>query len=184
MQQEILEKMKLQQQSLTTNMLKALLTVLQQKDYLDAEDVQWLIDKAVSESAEQTNCQVSWNANTSDAGIVLGQPGDICVNPISWTTGEQIVEPNENKGSISFANGNTLDQSIVGAQCKNGTLLVEETKSERYSIMPFGPGNYHYYDYSFYHMDVRDNAILRAKSFLKDHSENTLMDTLLLETGN
>ena len=54
MQQELLEKMKLQQQSLTTNMLKALLTVLQQKDYLDAEDVQWLIDKAVSESAEQT----------------------------------------------------------------------------------------------------------------------------------
>ena len=67
----------------------------------------------VCESAEQTNCQVSWNANTSDAGIVLGQPGDICVNPISWTTGEQIVQPNENKGSISFANGNTLDQSIV-----------------------------------------------------------------------
>jgi len=51
MQQEILEKMRLQQQSLTTNMLKALLSVLQQKDYLDAEDVQWLIDKAVSESA-------------------------------------------------------------------------------------------------------------------------------------
>ena len=103
---------------------------------------------------------------------------------MSWTTDEQIVQPGENKGSISFANGNTLDQSIVGAQCKNGTLLVEETKSERYSIMPFGPGNYHYYDYSFYHMDVRDNAILRAKNFLKDHSENTLMDTLLLETGN
>mgnify|MGYP003120008589 CR=1 FL=1 len=54
MQQELLEKMKLQQQSLTTNMLKALLSVLQQKNYLDAEDVQWLIDKAVSESAEQT----------------------------------------------------------------------------------------------------------------------------------
>ena len=54
MQQELQEKMRLQQQSLTTNMLKALLTVLQQKDYLDAEDVQWLIDKAVSESAEQT----------------------------------------------------------------------------------------------------------------------------------
>ena len=138
----------------------------------------------ICESAEQTNCQVSWNANTADAGIVLGKPGDICVNPISWTTDDQIMIAGENKGSISFANGNNLDQSIVGAQCKNGTLLVEETKSERYSIMPFGPGNYHYYDYSFYHMDVRDNAILRAKSFLQDHSENTLMDTLLLETGN
>ena len=54
MQQELIDKMRLEQQSLTTNMLKALLTVLQQKDYLDAEDVQWLIDKAVSESAEQT----------------------------------------------------------------------------------------------------------------------------------
>ena len=60
MQQEVIEKMKLQQQSLTTNMLKALLTVLQQKDYLDAEDVQWLIDKAVSESAEQTR-RSTWN---------------------------------------------------------------------------------------------------------------------------
>ena len=60
MQQELLEKMKLQQQSLTTNMLKALLTVLQQKNYLDAEDVQWLIDKAVSESAEQTR-RSTWN---------------------------------------------------------------------------------------------------------------------------
>ena len=60
MQQELLEKMKLQQQSLTTNMLKALLSVLQQKNYLDAEDVQWLIDRAVSESAEQTR-RSTWN---------------------------------------------------------------------------------------------------------------------------
>ena len=60
MQQELLEKMKLQQQSLTTNMLKALLSVLQQKNYLNAEDVQWLIDKAVSESAEQTR-RSTWN---------------------------------------------------------------------------------------------------------------------------
>jgi hypothetical protein len=60
MQQELLDKMKLQQQSLTTNMLKALLSVLQQKNYLDAEDVQWLIDKAVSESAEQTR-RSTWN---------------------------------------------------------------------------------------------------------------------------
>jgi hypothetical protein len=60
MQQELLDKMRLEQQSLTTNMLKALLTVLQQKDYLDAEDVQWLIDKAVSESAEQTR-RSTWN---------------------------------------------------------------------------------------------------------------------------
>jgi hypothetical protein len=60
MQQELLDKMRLEQQSLTTNMLKALLSVLQQKNYLDAEDVQWLIDKAVSESAEQTR-RSTWN---------------------------------------------------------------------------------------------------------------------------
>ena len=60
MQQELIDKMRLEQQSLTTNMLKALLSVLQQKNYLDAEDVQWLIDKAVSESAEQTRGS-TWN---------------------------------------------------------------------------------------------------------------------------
>ncbi|GIR63344.1 MAG: hypothetical protein CM15mP68_0100 [Pseudomonadota bacterium] len=54
--------------------------------------------------------------------------------------------------------------------------------------MPFGPGNYHMYDYSFFHMNIRANAKDRVAAYLAAQqsgaTDDELMRTLLQETGS
>ena len=53
--------------------------------------------------------------------------------------------------------------------------------------MPFGPGNYHMYDYSFFHMNIRANAMARVSAYLEaqrsSETDDELMRTLMEETG-
>ena len=141
----------------------------------------------VCTSAEQTGCQVSWNTNTADAMVILAQPGDICVNPITWTADATAATPSANLGSISFGNGDVLEQNVTGAQCLNSQLLVEDINSDNFTLMPFGPGNYHMYDYSFFHMNIRANARARVSAYLQaqqsTQADDELMRTLMEETG-
>ena len=141
----------------------------------------------VCASAEQTGCQVSWNTNSVDAMVILAEPGDICVNPITWTADDAMASADANLGSISFSNGDALEQNVTGAQCLNSQLLVEEINSESFNQMPFGPGNYHMYDYSFFHMNIRANAKDRVSAYLEaqqsSETDDELMRTLMEETG-
>ena len=98
--------------------------------------------------------------------VILAEPGDICVNPITWQTNDAMAPASDNLGSISFSAGESLEQAVTGAQCLNSQLIVEEIKSDNFTLMPFGPGNYHMYDYSFFHMNIRANAKARVAAYL------------------
>lgn len=141
----------------------------------------------VCSSASQTGCQVSWNTNSVDAMVILAEPGDICVNPITWETTNDVASASENMGSVSFNAGETLEQGVTGAQCLNSQLLVEDINSDNFTLMPFGPGNYHMYDYSFFHMNIRANAKARVSAYLQAQQtaedDDALMRTLMQETG-
>jgi hypothetical protein len=119
--------------------------------------------------------------------VILAQPGDICVNPITWTADDAAAAPSANLGSISFASGELLEHSVTGAQCLNSQLLVEDINSDNFTLMPFGPGNYHMYDYSFFHMNIRANARARVSAYLQaqqsKEADDELMRTLMEETG-
>ena len=120
----------------------------------------------VCEKSDQVNCQVSWNASTEDALIQLAESGDICVNPITWRTDSEVAPAADNLGSVTFSSEGAIDQGLADATCQNGSLFVSEVDSERYTNnMPFGPGNYHMHDYSFYYMNIRKNAEERIASF-------------------
>jgi hypothetical protein len=120
----------------------------------------------ICERSDQVNCQVSWNASTSDAPIKLAQSGDICVNPITWKTDSVLALAADNLGSVTFSSEGGIDREIADAVCRNGSLFVSEVDSERYTNnMPFGPGNYHMHDYSFYYMDIRKNVEERIANF-------------------
>ena len=121
----------------------------------------------VCERFDQLNCQISWNASTRDALLKLAQPGDICVNPLSWSTNEALVGAQENLGSVTFASEGGTQLNVADAQCSEGSLFVSAVESERFSsYMPFGPGNYHMYDYSYYYMNIRENVQKRIDVFL------------------
>ena len=125
----------------------------------------------VCEQYNQINCQISWNASTADAALKLAQPGDICVNPLSWETHDELVSAAENLGSVTFASEGEVEHGVADAQCSGGSLFVSEVESERFSSnMPFGPGNYHMYDYSFYYMNIRQNVLDRISEYVTNNS--------------
>jgi len=120
----------------------------------------------VCERSDQVNCQVSWNASTEDALVKLAQPGDICVNPLSWRADANLVSASENLGSVTFSSEGGIDRGMADARCSDGSLFVSEVGSDRYTNnMPFGPGNYHMHDYSFFYMNIRENAEKRIANF-------------------
>ena len=121
----------------------------------------------VCEKYNQLNCQISWNSGTRDAVLKLAQSEDICVNPLSWETGGDLVSSEQNLGSVTFASEGGIELNVADAQCSEGSLFVSEVESERFSSnMPFGPGNYHMYDYSFYYMNIRENVQDRINEYL------------------
>ena len=59
-----------------------------------------------------------------------------------------------------------LETGTADAQCVDGMLLVQEIRSPNYSARPMGRDNYHIYDYSLFHMNVRKNAETRVAQYL------------------
>jgi hypothetical protein len=119
----------------------------------------------VCEHATQTGCQVTWNSVAPDAPTFSDTSESICVNPLNWSASGKYADFSENQGAVSFAANGEVEPGIADAQCVNGLLHVTDVKSENYSTEMFGPGNYHVYDFSFFHMNIRNNALTRVQAF-------------------
>ena len=120
----------------------------------------------VCESASQTGCQVTWNAVAPDAPSFQDTSASICVNPLNWSAAGERADFEANLGAVSFAADGEVEPGATDAQCVDGRLHVTEVRSPNYAGEMFGPGNYHIYDFSFYHMNIRENAKLRVASFV------------------
>lgn len=117
-------------------------------------------------SATDTGCQISWNTQKVKASMSIGEAGDTCVNPITWVTEPTVAAASSNLGSVDFGAQAKVEKDVVDAQCRDGFLIVTDVVSDNFAELPFGPGNYHRYDYSLYHMDIRANAVARVNAFL------------------
>ena len=120
----------------------------------------------VCSSATQTGCQIGWNSQTRDAVTVIGRSDSICVNPLTWTSGNGYAPAELNLGSVDFGADAAVEEKIVDAQCEDGRLLLTTVSSNNFQSMPFGKGNYHRYEFSLYHMNIRQNAMARVGAFL------------------
>jgi hypothetical protein len=97
---------------------------------------------------------------------VIGRKDGICVNPLTWSADNAYTPASLNKGSIDFGAGGNIEEKVVDAQCSEGLLLLTEVNSENFNLMPFGKGNYHRYEFSLYHMNIRENAEARTAALL------------------
>ena len=120
----------------------------------------------VCSTPTQTGCQVTWNSVAPEAPSFSDTSNAICVNPLSWRTDGQYVDFSMNLGAVSFAVNGEVEPGVADAQCVDGRLHVSEVRSENYSAEMFGPGNYHVYDFSLFHMNIRENALQRVNAFL------------------
>ena len=62
-----------------------------------------------------------------------------------------------------------LEAGVADAQCVGGMLLVQEIRSGHYASRPMGRDNYHVYDYSLFHMNIRQNAEQKVAKYLATH---------------
>ena len=126
----------------------------------------------VCQSAEQTGCQATWNTLSLDASSG-GSPDSICVNPLNWSANGLHAGFDKNLGSVSFErnqgkedNYPDIEPGVVDAQCRDGALRISAIRSENYGRSFITEGNYHLYDYSFFYMNIRENAVVRSKAYL------------------
>ena len=90
----------------------------------------------------------------------------VCINPIAWTDKNISVSKVDNQGSFLPMDNEKINhfEQFAGAQCRNGVLIakVDNTKLD---FLPFGEENYHMYDFNYYYVDIRNNAVNRTKKW-------------------
>ena len=138
-----------------------------------------------AQAADDLGVVVSWNtegpANKGRNSLVIA-PGAIGINPLNWRTDETPAGPELNLGSfIPRLLEPGLDELPVKADAvldlERGSLMVMNPEFEKYAITKipgfeqvepvFGPASYHGCDYSFFYLNIRENARLRAEEWLK-----------------
>ena len=127
-------------------------------------------DIPLCQNPTQTKCFCSWRT-VKNGYYPKGAPkGDsiAVVNPLTWNTSSEPAGLELNKGSV-LKQFKLVKPGLADAQISNGFLWTHK---------PHFPGsflitnrNYHIADYNFYYVNVRENAMLRAKSFFHAASE-------------
>ncbi len=123
---------------------------------------------AVCETPTQTGCQVTWNTLGAEAETFGDPSSDICVNPLHWRNDGSRADFASNLGGVTFRDEFSVEPGVTDAQCIDGVLRVSEVRSDNYSAMMFGDGNYHVYDFSLFHMNIRQNAEARVAAYLSE----------------
>lgn len=152
------------------------------------EDAGKLKNVPVCNSESQTGCIVHWAA-WGDGGQVPEAMDDklVCVNPLTWTRDGARAEAAAHKGGVPMTGRFSLklwgDDAAQGtvfeplkapvkgwtwAECRRGILFVADQSSGPFAGSDLGGKNYHGLDYPLFHMDIRENAKVRAAAFLQN----------------
>jgi len=132
------------------------------------------------EDPAQTGCAIGWNAMDGEGSGAFGDTDNLlCTNPLTWRLGEDYAGHDLNVGAIGFASWQpvpdedpALTEPVPGAadaQCYEGQLAVQELRSDDFPSRMAG-NSLHPYDYSLFHMNIRDNVVLRVNSYLARHA--------------
>ena len=151
-------------------------------------------------SAEDTGVVVTWNtegpANKGHDSLVVA-PGAISINPLNWKRDETPASAEENLGTyVPRLLSSGLRKLSVKADAvldpERGTVIVKEPKLSKYVIsnIPgfkqmasvFGPASYHGCDYSFFFLNIRENARVRAEAW-RDPSGDSAITANWKSTG-
>ncbi|NQT30521.1 MAG: DUF3089 domain-containing protein [Candidatus Saganbacteria bacterium] len=94
-------------------------------------------------------------------------PGAMVVNPLPFSTSEALAPASSDIAAVIIDDNlqRTVIPNFTSAQIKNSALIIPRLKNEDKLDLPFGPGIYHNYDYSFFFENIRKNVKERIKSF-------------------
>ena len=149
------------------------------KQYLEANP-----HVKAAQVADDLGVVVSWNtegpANKGRDSLVVS-PGAIAINPLNWRTDDVPASAALNRGTfvprLLFPGVRKLSvKADATLDLDRGVVVVTEPRLEKYAItnIPgfknvepvFGPASYHACDYSFFYLNIRENAQVRAEAWL------------------
>ncbi len=152
-----------------------------------AEYLQAVPDVPLCATPLQTTCLAAWNTVGPKVRAFEDASQNVCVNPLSWSTDGQRADFALNLGGVTFNRGfgthiaalqadpdfrPQIEPGVADAQCRDGLLWVSALRSENFASRPMGRDNYHIYDLSLFHMNVRRNAEARVRAFLESRLPN------------
>jgi hypothetical protein len=115
--------------------------------------------------SSSTGCLIGWRTykdGYEPPFVIQEKSKSWVVNPLTWTTTEELAPRSLNKGSI-LTNFNKLMPEVVDAQIHDGVLWVHH---------PHFPGsvllrtkNYHIGDINLFYLNIRDNVRTRIRYF-------------------
>ncbi len=113
----------------------------------------------------QTGCLVGWLTESKNPAYSMIKESSEAVNPLTWTTDQQFASAERNKGAVLFFDDrvDTVNH-YVSARVENGVVRISKPRTKKL-YTPFMRGNYHMYDYSFFYMNLRENALERIRCF-------------------
>ena len=148
------------------------------KQYLEANP-----HVKAAQAADDLGVVVSWNtegpANKGHSSLVVA-PGAISINPLNWRIDDTPASADMNLGSfmphLLFSGLRKLPvKADAVLDLERGTVIVTEPRLEKCAITKipglkrlesvFGPASYHGCDYTFFYLNIRENARLRADAW-------------------
>ena len=127
-----------------------------------------------AQGADDTGVIISYNtegpANKEKANVVVRE-GAISINPINWKRDDTYAPATENLGSLNIAGQLVKGYADARVDTERGVVVCESAKPIIYAIPApanalFGPESYHFFEYSFYYLNLRQNAADRIAAFL------------------
>lgn len=143
-------------------------------------------------AADDLGVVVSWNtegpANKGRNSLVI-LPGAIGINPLNWCTDETPADAELNLGSfVPHPEDPGMDELPVKADAvldlERGSVMVMNPALANCAITAipgfeifepvFGPASYHGCDYSFFYLNIRENARVRSEAWFNNKNEETV----------
>ncbi|MGI9288388.1 MAG: hypothetical protein ACR2P1_23585, partial [Pseudomonadales bacterium] len=147
----------------------------------------WLASLAnisACKNAEDLHCVVHWDTMPEGTHPYERPEESLCTNPLSWRVNEELVQASRNQGALPptgtlntaigraedtpahqvFESLGTPIEEQTWAQCKEGTLYVNNEQGTGFEIDPMG--TYHQADYALFYMNIHNNAKLRSSRYL------------------
>jgi hypothetical protein len=124
----------------------------------------------VGETPDATGCFVGWRSykkGEMDFIVKNERGGSVCVNPISWTTSTDETKPEQHKGAVG-KDMNKIVRGVITASVEpEHKILWVDAPDKVKDKIGDKLKNYHVADYNLFWQDIRENAMLRVKAFLK-----------------
>ena len=139
----------------------------------------------------ELGCLVHWDTiNVKHINMNMRRyKNNICVNPITWKNEGPLSNLSDSKGAVYISGNFTINltgdddpkgeifgpleapiKQYVQAQCKDGILFASDQTGTKFQGFGGSNGNYHGLDFALFYIDIRENAILKVNTYLKDNS--------------